>query len=124
VIAVPRRGGRAVAQPLEAAQVELVGPDEDAVARWPRLDEARIEHPAQLGHLPVDLGHRGGRRRGAVERLGDALDGDDAVGVQEQQREHRPLPRPAERDLLAAAPDLQRPQDGELGHVALPAAIG
>ena len=73
----------------------------------------RVDDAAQLGHLAMDLGDRADRGRLAVELLGEPLDRDDAVRLQQQHGEHGPLVAAAERELGAAAARLERPEDPE-----------
>jgi hypothetical protein len=68
---------------------------------------------AQPGDM--DPQHPFGRTRGLIaEQLIDQLvTGDDPVRVAQQQREQRPLPRPADPHRRRAVLDLQRPEDPE-----------
>jgi hypothetical protein len=60
-------------------------------------------------------GVRGRRRRAlAPERVDQPLTRDDLVRVQQQQREHGPLPRTAERERSFFAHDLERSQQPEV----------
>ena len=72
--------------------------DVQDVAGRARLDRLGAEGLAQLRDLPLHLRHGGHRRRAGVEVVGEPLDRDDAVRAQEQDRERRPLLRPAEAD--------------------------
>jgi hypothetical protein len=114
----PRLGRRRLrGQSLEAGEVEPVGRERQHVAGRPRLDRRRrAERPPQLRHLPLHLRHRCHRRPSRVELVGEPLDRHDAIGVQQQDRERRPLPRPAERHLPAVGGHLERTEDAELQH--------
>ena len=113
VLTVRERRGGLVRQALEPAQVERVAAGADEVARRPRLDH-RAEELAQVGHLALHLGDRGRRRLAPVELVREPVDRDDAVGVQEQDRQHSALARAAEADRRVGAEDLERAQDAEL----------
>ena len=126
-LAEQRGGGRGVVararalglrrQALEAGEVEVLVADAEDVAGRPRLDRVgRAERAPELRHLALHL--RDGRhgRPSGVEVVGELLDGHDAVRVQEQDRERRALPRPAEPDRAVLADDLERSQDAELEH--------
>ena len=110
-------------QALEAGEVEVLVADAEDVAGRPRLDRVgRAERAPELRHLPLNLRDRGHRRPSRVELVGEPLDGHDAVRVQEQDRERRALPRPAELDRAVLADDLERSQDAELEHRRLTVA--
>src|SRR5204862_4284433 len=114
-LAACERGARVLREPLESVQVELVGRDADHVAGRSRLDRrVGAERLPELRDLALYL-RDGGHRRGAgVEVVREALDRDDTVRVQEQDREGCALPRSAEWDGAALLDDLQRSQDAEL----------
>ena len=93
------------------------------VAGRPRLDRVgRAERAPELRHLALNLRDRGHGRPSCPEVVGELLDGDDPVRVQEQDRERRALPRPAELDCAVRADDLERSQDAELEHRPLTVA--
>jgi len=48
----------------------------------------------------------------------EPVDRDDAVRVQEQDRERRALPRPAQPDRTVIADHFQRSEDAELEHAS------
>ena len=106
-------------QALEPLQVELLGREAEHVAGGlgvePRLLAERL---AELRDLAVDLGRRRDGGTAGVELIGEPVDRDDAVCVEQQDRERRTLLRPAERDRPAAPGDLQRAKDPELEHRA------
>ena len=63
------------------------------------LDLVRTDAAAKLGDVDLD-GLDGGRRRcSAPERVDQIVDGDDAVSVEEESDEQRPLFERAELDL-------------------------
>ena len=102
---------------LESAQIELVGLELNHVAGRARLDRRLgAEHLAQLRDLPLDLGDRGDRRSACVEILGEPLDRDDPVRVEEQDREDCALLGPPEQKRAALACDFERSQDPEVEH--------
>ena len=106
----------AVRRSKRARSKRLVAEPEDVAGR-PRLDRVgRAERAPQLGDLALHLRHRRDRRPSGVELVGEPLDRHDAVRVQQQDRERRALPRPAEPDRAVLADDLERPQDAELEH--------
>ena len=91
--------------------------DAEQVAGRPRLDRVgRAERPPQLRDLPLHLRHGRHRRPAGVEVVGEPLDRHDAVRVQQQDRERRALPRPAEPDRAVVADHLERSQHAELEH--------
>ena len=110
-------------QALEAGQVEvLVAHSEDVPGR-PGLDRVgRSERAPELRHLALDLRDGSHWRPSCVQVFGELLDGNDPVRVQEQDREGRALPRPAELDCAVRADDLERAQDAELEHRLLTVA--
>jgi len=105
-------------QPLEHGQVELLRGEADRVAGRARLDRRGGSKPLpQVRDLALHLlesRHRSGTR---VEIVGEPVDRDDAVRVQEQERECRPLLRPPELDDTVAG-DLERSQKPVLEHAA------
>ena len=50
----------------------------------------------------------------APPRLEQPVGRDDLVGMQQQESQHRTLPRPAEREHLPTVADLQRAEDTEI----------
>jgi hypothetical protein len=113
---------RLVEQPLEPEGVELLRLDPKHVPRSLRLENRarrtrippRLEQLAELRDVVTHLADRGRRRAVAVEILGDPLDGDDPVGVQEQDRQHGPLPRAAEPQRPRLADNLEWAEDFEV----------
>ena len=107
-------------QALEPVQVEPVLRDPQLVARRAGHEDAvavagrgRLEHPPE----PRDR-HREGLQRVAPPRAGpELLDqpfaGHRLAGVQQQQRQQRPLLDAPDGELPAADPRLERPQDAE-----------
>ena len=106
---------------LEHRQVKLVGSKPNRVAGRARLDSRRRpEQLPQVGDLPLHLLQRRCGSSPGVELVCEAIDGDDAVRVQEQYRERRPLLRAAKLERAALADDLEWPQDPELEQSAGP----
>lgn len=98
---------------LEALEVELARFDSDRIAGGMALD-AIAEHLAQ----PVDLVLQGGlwqlRRPRGPQPVDETLGRNDLVGVQEQQREKRPLTRAAQRQRPPFLEHLDRAEYPEL----------
>ena len=91
--------------------------------RWSTYPGARVSSLAsspsalaELGDLAVHLRRRRDGRAPGVELVGEPVDRDDPVRVQEQDRERRSLLRPAELNRPVGSDDLERPQDPELEH--------
>ena len=106
---------------LEHRQVKLVGSKPNRVAGRARLDSRRRpEQLPQVGDLPLHLLQRRCGSSPGVEVVCEAIDRDDAVRLQEQYRERRPLLRPAKLERAALADDLEWPQDPELEQFAGP----
>ena len=105
--------GPLLRQPLEAAQIERLRPGADQVAGRPRLDR-RAQQLAQVGDLALDLRDGGRGRFAAVELVGQPVDRDDPIGVEQQDRQHGALPRSTEVDALPLVEDLERAEDAEL----------
>jgi hypothetical protein len=51
-----------------------------------------------------------------IEVVRQSLDGDHTVRLQEQESQHRPLPRAAQLDRPRVADCLKRPEDPEFEH--------
>ena len=101
-------------QPLEAAQVDLVGEGAEQVARRPRHQPPLGQRPPQPRHGRLE---RVGRaRRGVLppQLQQDPLAGHDLVGVQHQQGEHGPLAGSPVRDQPPAVRQLERTQEANL----------
>ena len=114
-LATVERLTRLLGQPLESPQVEVLACDVEHVARCPSLEADLVaERLAELRDLAVHLRGRGHGGTARVELVREAVDRDDPVRVQEQDRERRPLLRPAKTDLAALVADLERAQDPEL----------
>ena len=108
---------RLVDEAPHAGQVELLGPEPNDVARRARLDRIRAERLPQLRDEVLERRHRGRRRLTGPERFDEPVDRDDPPGLEQQQRQERPLLRAAERDRLAAIASLQRTEDGVFDQV-------
>lgn len=104
-------------QPFEAAEVELVGSQAKEVSRRAGFDHrCAPERLAKLRDLPLYLCDGGNRRGAGVEVIGEPLDRDDPIRIEQQDRERRALLRPPEPNRAVLAHDLQRSQDAELEH--------
>ena len=105
-----------VEQAREAVEVELVRPGPEHVAGRPRLEPFRraAESLPELRDAHLQRGHARGRRAFRPELVEQPVARDDLVRVQEQEREQRPLARPAERQRPTAVGDLKRSKDPEL----------
>ena len=91
--------------------------DVEDVAGRPGLEPRLLaERLAKLGDLAVHLRRRRDGRAPRVELVGEPVDRDDPVRVQEQDRERRPLLRPAELHRPVGPDDLERAEDPELEH--------
>jgi hypothetical protein len=89
-----------------------------AVETRGRVDEhevglVRAREPDEVAHAVVA---REGRRPRVRPVVREPLDRDDAVRVQQQDRQRRPLPRPAESHRAVLGDDLERSQHAELEH--------
>ncbi len=104
-------------EPLEAAEVRLVGRRLEQVAGIARDDDLRTERLAELRDVVLKrvLGRR--RRLPGPELLDQLIGGDDLARPQQQQGEERPLLLARQRHRLAVGEHLQRPEDPELQHV-------
>src|SRR5262245_23163940 len=90
---------------LEPVDVELVALDMEHVSgRAPRQPPV-AERLAQARHVGVERVSRCRRRTLSPQAVDQAIARDDVVGMQQQDREHGPLLRPAERQLVSVAPD-------------------
>ena len=108
---------RLITPERSAAIGALVVTNREQVAARPCLDRfRRAERAPELGDLPLHLRDRGDGRAPGVQLVREPLDRHDAVRVQQQDRQRRPLPRPAEPDRAVLADDLERPQHAELEH--------
>jgi hypothetical protein len=104
-------------QSLEAGEVELVALDPDPISRGPRLDSCRRpEEPSQLGDVALHLRDSRDRRPPLIQLVCDPLHRDDAVRLEQQDRERRALLRAAEGEGSAVGDDLEWPEDPILEH--------
>ena len=93
--------------------------DVEDVAGRPGLEPRLLaERLAKLRDLAVHLRRRRHGGAAGIELVGEPVDRDDPVRVQEQDRERRPLLRPAEPDRPVGPDDLERAEDPELEHRA------
>ena len=107
---------------LEALQIELAVLEAQLIAGRPRHQQTAglARGPIRLERLPQPRHRHLQRLRGVLESslppelLDQAVPGDHLVGVQQQQRQQRPLLGPPERERPIAVEYLQRPQDPEV----------
>ncbi len=78
----------------------------------------RAKSLPKLGDLPLHLRDGGDWRRARVQLVGEPVDRDDAICVEQQDRERRALLRPTESDGAVVADHLERAQDAEIEHRA------
>ena len=110
-------GRRLCRQAFEPVQVELSRADAKDVSRRTRLDRrGRPEGLSELRDLSLHLRDGGNRRGLRVELVREPLDRDNSVGIQDQDRKRRALPRPSEAHGSVLRDDLHRPEDPELQH--------
>ena len=64
----------------------------------------------------MHLRHGRHGRPARVERIGQLVDRDDAIRVQQEQGESRPLSRAAQLQRAVVGDDLDRPEDPEPQH--------
>ena len=120
-VAGRERRSRCLRSPFEDRQVEPLRRHQDAIAGRPGLDERtglarrtiRLQQGSQLRDLPVHLGHGGDRRLLAVQLVREAVDRHDPIRVEQQDRQHRALPRTAKSNRPGRRHHLERPQDAE-----------
>ena len=115
------RRTRCLGAPFEVLEIECVRCDHDAVAGWSRLDHRarrtrsaiRLQQCSQLRDLPVHLRDGADRRRLAVQLVGEAVDRHDPIRVEQQDRQHRTLPRATKADRPGRRIGLERAEDAE-----------
>jgi len=97
-------------QVLEAREIELLGLDLQHVARGSAARQLSAESLPQPRDVHL---HRLCRPSGRLhpERIDQPLCGDDLVRVQKEDGQHRPLPRPSERERTPVAAGLERTED-------------
>ena len=102
-----------VDEPQEAGEIELVPVDPEHVARGP-CDQPLPELLSQPAEVVVQ--RRKGRRRRCVtpHAVDELVDRHHAVRVEQQERQHRPPSRSAERQDALAVAHLERAEDPEL----------
>ena len=101
-------------QPLEPAQVDLVGDGPEQVPGRPGHQPALGQGPPQPRHGRLEGVGRARGRVLAPQLHQDALAGQHLVGVQHQQGEHSPLAGSPVRDRPPAVRQLQRTQEANL----------
>ena len=106
VLDQPRRTARRPARPA-STRSEIAG--------RPRDDAVGAERLPERVHVHLERARAARRRLLAPDAVDQAVDRDDLVRVEQEQREQRPRPLPAESDRpTVVAHHLQRPQQPEL----------
>ena len=116
---LPSRKGvaRLLRQPLEPLQVELFRRNVNQVSGRARLDPRLLpEYLAQLGDLAVHLRRCRNGCAPSIELVGERIDRDHPVRIEQQDRERRALLRPAKLNRPRRSDDLERTQDPKLEH--------
>jgi hypothetical protein len=103
-----------VHQSLEAVEVERLRLDPQDVPGRPRREHVRRERPAQTRDVDAQRVAAPIARLVSPEVVDQAVGGDDLVGVQEQHRQKPARLGPAQWELTAVVPRLERSQDPEL----------
>jgi hypothetical protein len=106
-------------QPLEPVEIELSRLEPDRVPRRAREDPVGAQDLPELRDVVLERVGGRARRLARPELVDEAVGGDDLCAPRQEQREHRPLPRAPERQLLPVGDDLERSQDAEL-HLSAP----
>ena len=102
-------------EPLEAVDVELAVVHPQEVARRTRDDAIGAERLPQRVYVHLQRARAARRRLLAPDPVDQAVDRDDLVRVEQEQRQESPRSRAAERHGRAVvAHDLERPQQPEL----------
>src|SRR5262249_6423939 len=118
VVAAGSEIARLPHQCAEPLRVELTALDVKQVARWPRHDRVRAQHPAQLRDVGLhDLSGRRGRSL-PPELVDQTLTRDDLVRMEQKHAEKRAELRSLDQGPMGAADELERPENPEL-HKAL-----
>src|SRR5438093_2112301 len=99
---------------LEAVQVELVRLELEGISGRARVQQPRRQHLSQL--RDVDLHHllRALRHVLAPQLVNDAIDRQRPVGVDEEERQQRPLFAAAQTQLATAVANLERSEDSKV----------
>ena len=105
--------GSALDQALVAGQVELVGIESQRVARAMRFDPVRPERLAEAVDVHLERRDRRPRGLGAPQDVDQPVSRHDDLGVQEQERQQRPLLGCAQLQWAVLAGRLDRPQNPE-----------
>jgi hypothetical protein len=101
-------------QLLETQRVDALRVDLDDIARRERRDHVRAKPLPELRDVPLDRRPSRLGRHPGPEVVEQPVCRDDGVRAEEQQGEHRPLTRRAERNGHAGDTRLEGPQDPEL----------
>ena len=91
--------------------IHLALRDSQQVTRSPCLQDRFVrEQLAQLGDVIAYLAGRSRRWSFPIQPRDDPFDRHNPVGVEQQDREHRTLPRPAEPEVAGGVSHLDRPE--------------
>jgi len=102
------------AQPLEPVEVELIVPHREQVAGLLGLQTIAAENLAQLGDVQLQRLACSLGRVVLPQQVDEPIARDDAVWLQQQRCEQRPLLAPAQAQRAPVGADLERAQDAEL----------
>jgi hypothetical protein len=115
---VGTRGVRCVAsflhEALEAAEVDVLGRYVEDVPGITGEQELRPESAAELRDAVVQRAFRRPRRLFAPQRVEETVDRNHFAGVEEEQREQRPLLLTWQRHKPTVVADLDRPKKPEI----------
>jgi len=80
------------------------------------LDDRLRQDLAEVRDLTLDLRDRRDRGGTSIEIVGETLDRDHPVRIQQQDRERRPLLAPPETNRAIVSDDFERSEDAEIDH--------
>lgn len=109
--AAPQRQRLPRFQPVEAVDVDLVGPHVQQVAAGPGPHELRV---AEVLAQPADGGLQGVAR--PASQLDELVDTDDLAWPQQQRGEHHPALAGRDVDVAPVEHHVQRPEQAERSH--------
>ena len=112
--AASQQAPRLVGEVLEAVEIELVGLDPDEVARRPGRQHVVRKGLAKSRDVDAQRGRGVLGRVHAPELVDQPVGRNDLVRVEEKRSEQRTWPGPAQRNLAAFLPHLERSQDPKL----------
>jgi hypothetical protein len=103
-------------QRLEALGVDLTRRGHKQVPATTRQQHLIAQCLAQVRHIPLQRFRCRRRRSVAPQLIDQTIARDRLPTAQQQDREQRPLLRPAEQNRPLLLDHLERPQDAELKH--------